>query len=360
VTSTRRRWRGGALPPRLASLALVTLLAGTANAQSVLGHSPNVRGDWELGRWQTVFVFSHRFEFVEGGDELINFPTLTLAMGVGGPFAVGVDYNSNSEIVPARLGGNERQLWIGGGPLRIGSVRFNGIVARNSTAASTDGAVTAALDVRRVTLLGEARGYSNVFGTSDAGSALAGGALLRLTRYLQVSGDVARMLSPDTVGSVWSAGVGMRIPASPHTMSLHATNAGALTLQGASRPQVLGRGGVRYGFTFTVPFGSRERWVRIFRGDPEAREASDEGEIAARVDMSDLAYAPREVRIRSGGVVEWTNRDPVEHTVTADGGGWDSGPIGAGARYRRAFSGPGRYTYHCIPHPEMTAVVIVE
>jgi hypothetical protein len=63
---------------------------------------------------------------------------------------------------------------------------------------------------------------------------------------------------------------------------------------------------------------------------------------------------------RTGEVVEWVNRDPVEHTVTADGGQWDSGFVRAGARYRRTFSEPGRYEYHCIPHPQMTAVVIVE
>jgi plastocyanin len=336
-------------------LAALLALPAAASAQSTLDHSPNVRGDWSLDRWRTAFVFSHRFEFLEGGDELINLPTLTLGMGVSRVFQLGVDYASNSELVVGKLGGNEAQYWLAFKPIDRSRIRVITTIARNSVAGSTDAAATVRTRFGILSLNGELRAYSSVFGTGDAGSAAAGGAIVHVTPHLELSADVGRMLSPDTVRSVWSAGVALAIPGSPHTMSLHATNGGALTLQSASRPRVLGREPVRYGFTFSVPLGSRAQWARIFR-----RDAAEQSDAAAVVEMRGIEYTRREVRIRSGETVEWINRDPLEHTVTADDGSFDSGIIAERGRYRRTFVQPGRYPYHCTPHPQMTGVVIVE
>lgn len=345
---------------RLAALA-ATVATGPLGAQSLLGHSPNVRGEWVSDRWNTTFVFSHRFEFIEGGDELINLPTLSLGMGLGWRLAAGVDYTSNSEIVVGKLGANETQPWLALDALRAGPVRLHALLARNTAAQSTDASLTARARLGAVSLLGEGRFHSDVFGTGESGSAATGGLVLHLTRYLELSGDVGRMLSQDTVGSVWSAGAAIAIPGSPHTFSLHATNGGAVTLQGVSRPRVLGRQPTRYGFTFSVPLGSRAQWVRIFsRGDAFADEAASDDDAAVTVEMRMIAYTPRELRVRVGDTVEWVNRDPVEHTVTADDGSWTSVLLRENQRYRRTFDSPGRYTYHCTPHPQMTGVVIVE
>lgn len=347
------RRRRDVLPPLW--LAALLALPAAASAQSTLDHSPNLRGDWSLDRWRTAFVFSHRFEILEGGDELINLPTLTLGMGVSRLLQVGLDYASNSELVVGKLGGNETQYWLAFRPIDGRRTRVIATIARNSAAGSTDAAATVRTRFGMLSLNAELRGYSSVFGTGDGGSAAAGGAIAHLTPYLELSGDVGRMLSPDTVRSVWSAGVALAIPGSPHTMSLHATNGGALTLQSASRPRVLGREPVRYGFTFSVPLGSRAQWARIFR-----RDAAEQSDGAAVVEMRGIEYTRREVRIRPGETVEWINRDPLEHTVTADDGSFDSGIIAESGRYRRTFVQPGRYPYHCTPHPQMTGVVIVE
>jgi plastocyanin len=56
--------------------------------------------------------------------------------------------------------------------------------------------------------------------------------------------------------------------------------------------------------------------------------------------------------------VEWTNYDPTPHTVTGEG--WGSELLAEGGRYVRRFDQPGRYPYRCLPHPQMTGVVIVE
>lgn len=369
------RERGGAVKPRerclvrgskyLPPLALCVLLnfagANLLQPQSALGRSANIRGDWELAAWQSAFVFNHRFEFVRGGDELINLPTLSLAIGLAGPFAVGVDYTSNSEIVADKLGINEAQLWLGVSGLVAGPVRFGAIIAGNSAARSTDGAVTGALRLGPLSLLGEARGYSDIFRQGEGGFGLAGGVIWHLTPRLELSGDIGRLLRPDSVRRVWSAGAAVAIPGSPHTLSLHATNSGPVTLQGVSRPGVLARRATRYGFTFTVPLGSRAQWARIFQRDPPEPLAPEDEDVAVRrVDIRLIAYTPREIRIRVGETVEWMNRDPLQHTVTADDKSWDSGLLDDGQRYRRTFEQAGRYTYHCTPHPQMTGVVIVE
>lgn len=339
---------------------LATAVPGFLSAQSALGHSPNLRGEWSLQRWQTVFVFSHRFEFISGGDQLINLPTLSLGMGLPARFAIGLDFTSNSEIVPSNLGGNETQYWLRPPSIGGGGARLDGLLAYNTAARSTDGALTGTLRFGPLSLLGEARAFSNVLGSDRGGAAIAGGTVLRLTRYLELSADLGRMLQPDSLSSVWSAGVAMAIPGTPHTFSLHATNVGAVTLQGVSRPRVLGRQAVRYGFEFTVPLGTRAQWASIFRRDRPQGPLSAEPPGAGRVEMRMVAFAPAEVRIRAGGTVTWVNRDPVVHTVTANDQRWGSELLTEGQLYTHTFTQPGRYPYHCTPHPQMTGVVIVE
>lgn len=353
---SRRRWPARWRP--LLAVILITLPAA-AGGQSALGHPPNLRGEWPLERWQTALIIGHRFEFISGGDELINLPTMTLATGLFERLAVGLDYTSNSEIVPHKLGGNETQYWASVSALRGRRGRLDALLARNTAARSTDAALTARVRAGPVSVLAEGRAFSSVLGTGSAGAALAGGAVLHLTRYLELSGDVGRILDPDTLSSVWSAGVAVAIPGTRHTLSLHATNTGAATLQGASREKVLGPESVRYGFTFSAPLGSRAQWARIFRPGPSPVDAADDT-AAVTSEMRMLAFAPREIRIRAGESVSWVNRDPLEHTVTADDGSWTSPLLGEGGRYRRTFSSPGRYTFHCTPHPQMTGVVIVE
>lgn len=355
-----RRVAGGGLG---ALIFILFALTPGAAAQSVLGRSPNLRGPWTLDQWQTAFVLNHRFEFLEGGDQLFNVPTLTLGISLPAGLALGLDFTSNSEIVHERRGENETQYWLGGG---IGQGRRHGLealVAYNSAARSMDGSLTGRTRLGSVSLLSELRGFSDVLGTGESGAAIAGGAVLHLTPYLELSADLAQMLQPDTLSSVWSAGVGVMIPGTPHTFSIHATNSGALTLQSASRPKAVGPKPVRYGFAFTVPLGSRAQWARIFRrGPPPAAAVTPSDTVAAAqsVDMRAVAFTPSEVRIRAGEAVAWINSDPLEHTVTSDDGTWGSRVLREGERYVRVFAQPGRYTYHCVPHPQMTGVVIVE
>jgi plastocyanin len=73
--------------------------------------------------------------------------------------------------------------------------------------------------------------------------------------------------------------------------------------------------------------------------------------------MRQSNFTPSRIEITAGSRVSWTNRDALVHTVT--GNGWDSGPVTPGATWTRRFDRPGRYTFHCTPHPFMTGVIVV-
>lgn len=82
------------------------------------------------------------------------------------------------------------------------------------------------------------------------------------------------------------------------------------------------------------------------------------------VEMRDIAFNPRMVTVPPGTTVVWVNRDPFDHTVTADDGSFNSGLIPPGGTFRVTFQRPGRYPYYCIPHGGpggvgMSGVVVV-
>lgn len=250
--------------------ALLAMAGGSAaEAQSSAARSPNIQGVWGLEPASVLFIFAHRFEFFDGGDQVISIPTFTLAAGLPLGLTAGSDFTTNSEVILGSEGENEYEFWLKR-PVELGALDLAGLVAWNSTAESMDGAIDARYALGRLRLFAEGRAFSNLFGTDEAGFAAAGGAAFRISEYLALSGDVGRVLSEDGYDAAWSAGLNVEIPASPHSMSLLVTNAGATTLQGTSREKTIGTAGIRYGFTFQVPIGGRGRWGRIF--DPPSDE----------------------------------------------------------------------------------------
>lgn len=89
---------------------------------------------------------------------------------------------------------------------------------------------------------------------------------------------------------------------------------------------------------------------------PEPTQAPENASVTIR----DFEFDPGTVTIRAGGTVTWTNQGPSVHTATADDGAFDSGNLNRGDSFSHAFDEPGTYSYHCTPHPFMTAEVIVE
>jgi plastocyanin len=84
----------------------------------------------------------------------------------------------------------------------------------------------------------------------------------------------------------------------------------------------------------------------------------------ASVDLKALAFAPVQVRVAAGGTVTWTDREPVEHTVTA---GTPDAPhssfdkvVNEGGTFTFTFARAGTYPFFCRRHPaNMQGTVIV-
>ena len=79
-----------------------------------------------------------------------------------------------------------------------------------------------------------------------------------------------------------------------------------------------------------------------------------------KVAIKEVKFTPRELKVKKGDTVTWTNSDERDHTVTADDKSFSSGNIGDGDTFRQKFDKPGRYKYHCEYHPRMKATVVVE
>jgi len=199
---------------------------------------------------------------------------------------------------------------------------------------------------------------SNGYHSDTTRYAVGGGATLRLHRWVALAGDVTTLINKRAGEKVaWGAGLQLAIPYSPHTLSLQVTNTNTATLQGASR----GIDRVRGGFEFTIPFTLSRYFGR--RG----KTAAKGGEAAASVgaanatpaEMRTMTFNPKRLEIAPGTIVRWTNNDQLVHSVTADDGSWDSGPIEPGKTWTHTFTQPGEYAFHCTPHPFMKGVVVV-
>jgi plastocyanin len=74
-----------------------------------------------------------------------------------------------------------------------------------------------------------------------------------------------------------------------------------------------------------------------------------------RVTIQGFTFNPAALAAAPGDTVVFTNADVLPHTATRDGGGWDSGPIAAGAAWKLAVQGGAAGPYHCTFHPTMKA-----
>ena len=86
---------------------------------------------------------------------------------------------------------------------------------------------------------------------------------------------------------------------------------------------------------------------------------------ASAADQSVITVAGFEfdtpLTVAPGASITVTNRDATPHTVTGDGGAFDTGAIGGGASAQiTAPSQPGTYTFFCSIHPSMQGELTVQ
>ncbi len=353
------RNRGG--PQLCAALLLLVLSTHTGQAQAVVDRTPNLDDGWTVRPGVIQFNFLHRFEVSPPPfRKVTSFPNFHFATGLPWRFNAGLDYATNSTVFTGIP--NEYQLSLRRPLLREagGAAVDLGVVGGyNFAAQSVDGELNLARRIGRARLLGTVRGFTSGYDTQRSYWGLGGGAVIRVTSWLSLAGDVFDLVNADDSLShtaAWGAGVQLRIPYSPHSVSIQVTNTQSGSLEGASRGI---HGAHMAGFEFTVPFTLSRYFGR--KAPPKAAQpsAAPSPSGAALVHIANLAFVGGALRVRSGTRVRWVNDDQVQHSVTADDGSFDSGLIDPGQPFERTFDRPGSYPYHCTPHPFMHGVVIV-
>jgi uncharacterized protein (TIGR03118 family) len=94
-------------------------------------------------------------------------------------------------------------------------------------------------------------------------------------------------------------------------------------------------------------------------GSIRVAEPASPPQMTSPVQIANFSFAPVKLEVATGTEVTWTNRQNVEHDVTADNNQYFSETLGVNQSYSHTYSTPGTYTYHCSIHPFMKATVVV-
>jgi len=78
------------------------------------------------------------------------------------------------------------------------------------------------------------------------------------------------------------------------------------------------------------------------------------------VTMEDMRFEPQTLTVARGDTIVWVNKDPVPHTATSKGGGFDSGTVLAQKSWKFTARQHGEFAYNCTFHPTMTATLQVK
>ncbi len=84
-----------------------------------------------------------------------------------------------------------------------------------------------------------------------------------------------------------------------------------------------------------------------------------EAPASAEVNISNFNFGPGGLEVKVGTTVTWTNKDGMDHTVTADDGTFDSGALGRGGSFSFTFTEAGTFSYYCDFHAGMTGEITV-
>jgi plastocyanin len=104
--------------------------------------------------------------------------------------------------------------------------------------------------------------------------------------------------------------------------------------------------------------------VALLTGAAASRAAVSQDNAAPnarfRVKIVDFAFTPKNMQVRVGDTITWTNNGAMVHTATANNGHWNSGNLQPGQSFTFRFMTAGLFPYRCNLHPlQMTGNIRV-
>lgn len=82
---------------------------------------------------------------------------------------------------------------------------------------------------------------------------------------------------------------------------------------------------------------------------------------AVRVVMKNIAFEPKEVTVKVGQKITWTNEEPVDHNVVSNSGAeFKSEIFGEGGTFEFTPKEAGTIEYECTLHPGMVGTITVQ
>jgi plastocyanin/uncharacterized membrane protein len=114
-----------------------------------------------------------------------------------------------------------------------------------------------------------------------------------------------------------------------------------------ARPQV---------FTSTAAISVAD-WLAV--QSPSSSPAAQPAASGQQVIIKGMRFQPAELNVHAGDTVEFRNEDIFAHTVTADDGSFNSGLIQPGSTWKLNVTKSDTIRYHCTPHPNMKAALVV-
>lgn len=105
---------------------------------------------------------------------------------------------------------------------------------------------------------------------------------------------------------------------------------------------------------------------RSYHGSPASSSsnspATQNGVISgqASIKIQNFSFSPKNITIKTGTTVTWTNEDSAVHTITSDTNAFNSMNLNRGETFQFQFNNVGTYNYHCGKHPFMTGQIIVQ
>jgi plastocyanin len=109
---------------------------------------------------------------------------------------------------------------------------------------------------------------------------------------------------------------------------------------------------LRIGAALALAIGAVLAIPAILAADAPAASAVD-------INIAKFAYAPKEITIKPGTKIVWTNHDETPHTVTSNDKSFASKGLDTDDKFEHTFAGEGDFSYICTVHPFMTGVVHV-